>query len=121
VTHATVATQLVQDAAGVRYAYRHFGAQSATATTLGARDTQYDAIVEWGDPRPRRAATAERDPLADADHPRRARPDHPGEPELPDGGPDLGSADRIYRDAAHAFLFQEPAEVAGDVNAFLAV
>jgi hypothetical protein len=27
---------------------------------------------------------------------------------------------RIYPDAAHAFLFQEPAQVAADVNAFLA-
>jgi pimeloyl-ACP methyl ester carboxylesterase len=27
---------------------------------------------------------------------------------------------RIYSDAAHAFLFQEPEQVAADVNAFLA-
>jgi pimeloyl-ACP methyl ester carboxylesterase len=27
---------------------------------------------------------------------------------------------RIYADAAHGFLFQYPAEVAADVNAFLA-
>jgi pimeloyl-ACP methyl ester carboxylesterase len=26
---------------------------------------------------------------------------------------------RIYPDAAHAFLFQEPAQVAADINAFL--
>jgi len=26
---------------------------------------------------------------------------------------------RVYRDAAHGFLFQYPAEVARDVNAFL--
>ena len=27
---------------------------------------------------------------------------------------------RIYPDAAHAFLFQEPEQVAADINAFLA-
>ncbi|WP_395844899.1 alpha/beta fold hydrolase [Cystobacter fuscus] len=28
---------------------------------------------------------------------------------------------KIYPDSAHAFLFQYPVEVAGDVNAFLSV
>jgi pimeloyl-ACP methyl ester carboxylesterase len=91
-----------------------------TPTTLAARDAQYDAIVEWGIP----------------DHGALQRLTGIGSPTLIiQGDDDLmiptrlshlmaglipDSQIRIYPDAAHAFLFQEPRQVAADIDAFLA-
>jgi pimeloyl-ACP methyl ester carboxylesterase len=90
-----------------------------TPTTLVARDAQYDAIVEWGIP----------------DHGALQRLSGIKSPTLIIQGDDdqmiptklsyllaglIPDAQiRIYPDSAHAFLFQEPAQVAGDVEAFL--
>jgi pimeloyl-ACP methyl ester carboxylesterase len=89
-------------------------------TSLAARDAQYDAIVEWGIP----------------DHGALQRLTGIASPTLVIQGDDdlmiptklshllaglIPNAQiRIYPDSAHAFLFQYPAEVAEDVNAFLA-
>jgi pimeloyl-ACP methyl ester carboxylesterase len=89
-------------------------------TSDAARDAQYDAIVEWGIP----------------DHAALQRLTGIGSPTLIiQGDGDLmiptklshlmaglipDARIRIYPDAAHGFLFQYPAEVAAEVNAFLA-
>ena len=89
-------------------------------TSDAARDAQYDAVVEWGIPDhgalqrlaginvPTLIIQGDRDlmiptPLS-----------HLMAGLIPD------ARIRIYPDAAHGFLFQYPAEVAADVNAFLA-
>jgi pimeloyl-ACP methyl ester carboxylesterase len=85
-----------------------------------ARDAQYDAVVDWGIP----------------DHSALQRLAGIASPTLViQGDDDLmiptklshllaglipDARIRIYPDAAHGFLFQYPAEVAADVNAFLA-
>ena len=90
-----------------------------TPTTLVARDAQYDAIVEWGIP----------------DHGALQRLSGINSPTLIIQGDDdqmiptklsylmagliPDARIRIYPDSAHAFLFQEPAQVAADIDAFL--
>lgn len=89
-------------------------------SSLSARDAQYDAIVEWGIPDhgalqrlssircPTLIIQGDRDRM------------------IPTGLSHLMAGlipeaqIRIYPDSAHAFLFQEPEQVAADVNAFLA-
>jgi pimeloyl-ACP methyl ester carboxylesterase len=89
-------------------------------TSDAARDAQYDAIVEWGIP----------------DHGALQRLTGISCPTLVIQGDGLlmipiplfhlmaglvhDARIRIYPDAAHGFLFQYPADVAADVNAFLA-
>jgi pimeloyl-ACP methyl ester carboxylesterase len=101
-----------------RFLERHEGRDAPT--TDAARDAQYDAIVEWGIP----------------DHGALQRLTGIGCPTLiiqGDGdrmippkvshlmaGLIPNAEIRIYPDAAHGFLFQYPADVARDVNAFLA-
>jgi pimeloyl-ACP methyl ester carboxylesterase len=89
-------------------------------TSDALRDAQYDAIVEWGIP----------------DHGALQRLTGINRPTLViQGDKDLmiptslshlmaglipGARIRIYPDSAHGFLFQQPEQVAADVNAFLA-
>ena len=73
-----------------------------------------------GHPRPRRTAAADRDQDPDADHPGRQRPDDPDQAQPPDGRADPGRADPDLPRRGAGFLFQYPAEVAAEVNTFLA-
>jgi pimeloyl-ACP methyl ester carboxylesterase len=88
-------------------------------TTLGARDDEYDAIVEWGIPdhAALQRLTAIRMPTliiqGDDDQMIPTKLSHLMAGLIPD------AQIRIYPDSAHAFLFQEPERVAADVNAFL--
>jgi pimeloyl-ACP methyl ester carboxylesterase len=90
-----------------------------TATTLAARDAQYDAIVDWGIPDHgalQRLSGIGMPTLiiqGDADRMIPTKLSHLMAGLIPD------AQIRIYPDAAHAFLFQEPEQVAADVNAFL--
>jgi pimeloyl-ACP methyl ester carboxylesterase len=90
-----------------------------TATTLVARDAQYDAIVEWGIPDHgalQRLSAISMPTLiiqGDADRMIPTKLSYLLAGLIPDAHL------RIYPDAAHAFLFQEPEQVAADVNAFL--
>ena len=100
-----------------RFMQRQEGRDAPTSDA--ARDAQYDAIVEWGIPY----------------HAALQRLTGIGSPTLViQGDGDLmiptklshlmaglipGAQIRIYPDAAHGFLFQYPAEVASEVNAFL--
>jgi pimeloyl-ACP methyl ester carboxylesterase len=100
-----------------RFMQRQEGRDAATSDA--ARDAQYDAIVEWGIP----------------DHAALQRLTGIASPTLViQGDDDLmiptklsylmaglipDARIRIYPDAAHGFLFQYPAEVAAEVNAFL--
>jgi pimeloyl-ACP methyl ester carboxylesterase len=90
-----------------------------TATTLVARDAQYDAIVEWGIPDHgalQRLSGISMPTLiiqGDADRMIPTKLSYLLAGLIPD------AQIRIYPDAAHAFLFQEPEQVAADVNAFL--
>ena len=90
-----------------------------TPTTLAARDAQYDAIVEWGIPDhgALQRLTGIRSPTliiqGDADRMIPTKLSHLMAGLIPD------AQIRIYPDAAHAFLFQEPQQVAAHVNAFL--
>ena len=100
-----------------RFMQRQEGRDAPTSDA--ARDAQYDAIVEWGIP----------------DHAALQRLTGIGSPTLVlQGDGDLmiptklshlmaglipDARIRIYPDAAHGFLFQYPAEVAAEVNAFL--
>jgi pimeloyl-ACP methyl ester carboxylesterase len=100
-----------------RFMQRQEGRDAATSDV--ARDAQYDAIVDWGIP----------------DHAALQRLTGIGSPTLVIQGDDdlmiptklshlmaglIPDAQiRIYPDAGHGFLFQYPAEVAAEVNAFL--
>jgi pimeloyl-ACP methyl ester carboxylesterase len=89
-------------------------------TSLGLRDAQYDAIVEWGVPDHsalQRLTGINRPTLiiqGDGDLMIPTKLSHLMAGLIPD------ARIRIYPDAAHGFLFQYPGEVAADVNAFLA-
>jgi pimeloyl-ACP methyl ester carboxylesterase len=89
-------------------------------TTDAARDAQYDAIVEWGIPDhgALQRLTGIQSPAlilqGDADRMIPPKVSHLMAGLIPD------AVIRIYPDAAHGFLFQYPAEVARDINAFLA-
>jgi pimeloyl-ACP methyl ester carboxylesterase len=88
-------------------------------TTLALRDAQYDAIVEWGIPDhgALQRLTAIRCPAliiqGDGDLMIPTSLSHLMAGLIPD------AQIRIYPDSAHAFLFQEPEQVAADVNTFL--
>jgi pimeloyl-ACP methyl ester carboxylesterase len=89
-------------------------------TSLALRDAQYDAIVEWGIPDhgalERLSAITPPTLIIQGD----------GDLMIPTSLSHLmaglipGAQIRIYPDSAHAFLFQEPEQVATDVSAFLA-
>ena len=89
-------------------------------TSDAARDAQYDAIVEWGIPDhgALQRLTGIRSPTlviqGDDDLMIPTKLSHLMAGLIPNAGI------RIYPDAAHGFLCQHPAEVAADVNAFLA-
>ena len=89
-------------------------------TTDDARDAQYDAIVEWGIPDhgALQRLTGIQSPTlviqGDDDLMIPPKVSHLMAGLIPD------AQIRIYADAAHGFLFQYPAEVAADINAFLA-
>ena len=91
-----------------------------TPTTLAARDAQYDAIVEWGIPdhAALQRLTAIRVPtlILQGDNDRMI----PTPLSYLMAGLIPDAQIRIYPDAAHAFLFQEPRQVAADIDAFLA-
>jgi pimeloyl-ACP methyl ester carboxylesterase len=88
-------------------------------TSDAARDAQYDAIVEWGIPDHaalQRLTGIESPTLViqgDNDLMIPTKLSHLMAGLIPD------ARIRIYPDAAHGFLFQYPAEVAAEVNAFL--
>jgi pimeloyl-ACP methyl ester carboxylesterase len=88
-------------------------------SSLAARDAQYDAIVEWGIPDHgalQRLTAIEPPTLiiqGDNDQMIPTKLSHLMAGLIPD------AQIRIYDDAAHAFLFQYPTEVAADINAFL--
>jgi pimeloyl-ACP methyl ester carboxylesterase len=89
-------------------------------TSDAARDAQYDAIVEWGIPdhAALQRLTGIKSPAliiqGDGDLMIPTKLSHLMAGLIPD------AQIRIYPDAAHGFLFQYPAEVAAEVNAFLA-
>jgi pimeloyl-ACP methyl ester carboxylesterase len=89
-------------------------------TSDAARDAQYDAIVEWGIPdhAALHRLTGIKSPAliiqGDGDLMIPTKLSHLMAGLIPD------AQIRIYPDAAHGFLFQYPAEVAAEVNAFLA-
>jgi pimeloyl-ACP methyl ester carboxylesterase len=88
-------------------------------SSLAARDAQYDAIVEWGMPDhgALQRLTAIGSPTlivqGDGDQMIPTKLSHLLAGLIPD------AQIRIYDDAAHAFLFQYPQQVAADVGAFL--
>jgi pimeloyl-ACP methyl ester carboxylesterase len=88
-------------------------------TDLAARDAQYDAIVEWGIPDhgalQRLTAIAAPTLIIQGDRDRMI----PTKLSHLMAGLIPHATIRLYPDAAHAFLFQEPEQVADDVNAFL--
>jgi pimeloyl-ACP methyl ester carboxylesterase len=90
-----------------------------TPTTDAARDAQYDAIVDWGIPdhAALQRLTGIMSPTliiqGDNDLMIPTSASHLMAGLIPD------ARIRIYPDSAHGFLFQYPAEVAADVNAFL--
>jgi pimeloyl-ACP methyl ester carboxylesterase len=90
------------------------------ASTLTARDAQYDAIVAWGVPDHAALQRLEaiRCPTliiqGDGDRMIPTRLSHLMAGLVPD------ARIRIYPDSAHGFLFQYPHEVAAHVDAFLA-
>jgi pimeloyl-ACP methyl ester carboxylesterase len=89
-------------------------------TSVALRDAQYDAIVEWGIPdhAALQRLTAISQPTliiqGDGDLMIPTKLSHLMAGLIPD------AQIRIYPDAAHAFLFQEPEQVAADVSDFLA-
>jgi pimeloyl-ACP methyl ester carboxylesterase len=91
-----------------------------TPTSDAARDAQYDAIVEWGIPdhASLQRLTGIKSPTliiqGDNDLMIPTKLSHLMAGLIPD------ARVLIYPDAAHGFLFQYPAEVAAEVNAFLA-
>ncbi|MFF8593858.1 alpha/beta fold hydrolase [Streptomyces sp. NPDC015220] len=88
-------------------------------SSLESRDAQYDAVLEWGIPdhSALQRLTGIQCPTlviqGDDDLMIPTRGSHLMAGLIPD------ARIRIYPDAAHAFLFQYPAEVAKDVNEFL--
>jgi pimeloyl-ACP methyl ester carboxylesterase len=100
-----------------RFARREEGRDVPTSDA--ARDAQYDAVCEWGIPdvgallRLTAIATPTLVIQGDSDLMIPTRLSHVLAGLIPD------AQVRIYPDAAHGFLFQYPAEVAADVNAFL--
>ena len=90
-----------------------------TPTSDAARDAEYDAVVDWGIPdhSALQRLTGIKNPTlviqGDNDLMIPTKLSHLLAGLIPD------SRIRIYPDAAHGFLFQYPAEVATDVNAFL--
>jgi pimeloyl-ACP methyl ester carboxylesterase len=90
-----------------------------TPTSDAARDAQYDAVVEWGIPdhAALQRLTGIRCPTlviqGDGDLMIPSKLSHLLAGLIPK------AQIRIYPDAAHGFLFQYPAEVAAEVNAFL--
>ena len=109
-------------AAGVEFLGRFMARSEGRdePSSLAARDAQYDAIVEWGIPDhgALQRLTAIRCPTlviqGDGDRMIPTKLSHLMAGLIPD------AQIRIYPDAAHAFLFQYPQRVAGDVAAFLA-
>ena len=101
-----------------RFSERKHGRDAPTSDA--ARDAQYDAIVEWGIPdhAALQRLTGIKSPTliiqGDNDLMIPTKLSHLMAGLIPD------AQIRIYPDAAHGFLFQYPAEVAADVNAFLA-
>ncbi|BBH69925.1 peroxidase [Actinoplanes sp. OR16] len=89
-------------------------------TTVAVRDAQYDAIVEWGIPdhAALQRLTGITAPTlilqGDDDLMIPTKGSHTMAGLIPD------AQIRIYPDAAHASLFQYPAEAAADITAFLA-
>jgi pimeloyl-ACP methyl ester carboxylesterase len=92
-----------------------------TASSLAARDAQYDAVLDWGIPDhgALQRLTAIKAPTliiqGDNDLMIPTKLSHLMAGLIPD------AQIRIYPDAAHGFLFQYPTEVAKEVNAFLAM
>ncbi|MFY0584189.1 alpha/beta fold hydrolase [Cystobacter fuscus] len=88
-------------------------------SSLAARDAQYDAILDWGIPDHGKLQrlTAIQQPTfviqGDDDLMIPTRLSHLMAGLIPN------ARIKIYPDSAHAFLFQYPVEVAGDVNTFL--
>ncbi len=88
-------------------------------STLAARDAQYDAVLDWGIPdyRKLQRLTAIQQPTfviqGDDDLMIPTRLSHLMAGLIPN------ARIKIYPDSAHAFLFQYPVEVAGDVDTFL--
>ncbi|ATB35954.1 alpha/beta hydrolase [Cystobacter fuscus] len=95
------------------------GVERDQPSSLAARDAQYDAILDWGIPDhgQLQRLTAIQQPTfviqGDDDLMIPTRLSHLMAGLIPN------ARIKIYPDSAHAFLFQYPAEVAGDVNAFL--
>jgi pimeloyl-ACP methyl ester carboxylesterase len=108
-------------AAGVEFLGRFMarGDGRDEPSSLAARDAQYDAIVEWGIPDhgALQRLTGIRCPTliiqGDGDRMIPTKLSHLMAGLIPD------AQIRIYPDSAHAFLFQYPEQVAGDVGAFL--
>ncbi len=100
-----------------RFMQRQEGRDAPTSDA--ARDAQYDAIVEWGIPdhAALQRLTGIQSPTlviqGDGDLMIPAKLSQLMAGLIPD------AQIRIYPDAAHGFLFQYPAEVAAEVNAFL--
>jgi pimeloyl-ACP methyl ester carboxylesterase len=90
-----------------------------TPATLKVRDTQLDAITEWGIPDPSRlnrlAGITQPVLVANGDNDRLVptKNSHLLAERIPNA--EL----KIYPDAGHGFLFQYPAEFAGEVERFL--
>ncbi|OJH37204.1 alpha/beta fold hydrolase [Cystobacter ferrugineus] len=88
-------------------------------SSLAARDAQYDAVLDWGIPDhgQLQRLTAIRQPTlviqGDDDLMIPTRLSHLMAGLIPN------ARIKIYPDSAHAFLFQYPVEVAGDVDTFL--
>ena len=101
-----------------RFLERREGRDAATSDA--ARDAQYDAIVEWGIPdhAALQRLTGIKNPTliiqGDNDLMIPTKLSHLMAGLIPD------AQIRTYADAAHGFLFQYPAEVAAEVNTFLA-
>jgi pimeloyl-ACP methyl ester carboxylesterase len=87
-------------------------------TSLALRDGAVRRDRRVGNPRPRRARATDRDQLPDADRPGRRDLMIPTKLSHLMAGLIPDAQIRIYPDSAHAFLFQEPEQVAADVNAF---
>jgi pimeloyl-ACP methyl ester carboxylesterase len=101
-----------------RFLERQEGRDAPTSDV--ARDAQYDAVVEWGIPdhSALQRLTGIKSPTlviqGDGDLMIPTKLSHLLAGLIPD------ARIRIYPDSAHGFLFQYPAEVAAEVNTFLA-
>jgi pimeloyl-ACP methyl ester carboxylesterase len=95
------------------------GVERDQPSSLAARDAQYDAVLDWGIPDhgQLQRLTAIRQPTfviqGDDDLMIPTRLSHLMAGLIPN------ARIKIYPDSAHAFLFQYPVEVAGDVDTFL--